>query len=191
MERTWSTLYRSCKKRWDSAGLSQHPDWAIFTKRLDQEFPRLAGLLWEIYGTKPDFAYQVEETVQAAFEAWTARPSHMRKLDEEHPVESGWFTANDMVGAVCYTDRFAGTFRGLLSRLGYLKKLGINYLHLMPFFLTPQPENDGGYAVSSYRQTDPSLGSMADLEQVSQSFAQEGISLVADFVFNHTSNEHE
>jgi amylosucrase len=95
------------------------------------------------------------------------------------------------VGAVAYVDRFAGSFKGLAARIPYLKELGVSYLHLMPFFLAPEGENDGGYAVSSYRETNPALGEMADLERTAALLAGEGIALVADFVFNHSSNEHE
>jgi len=91
---------------------------------------------------------------------------------------------------VAYVDRFAGTFRGLEARIPYLKELGITYLHLMPFFLAPEKESDGGYAVSSYRDTNPALGSMADLEHTAEVFEKNGVGLVADFVFNHTSDEH-
>ncbi len=60
----------------------------------------------------------------------------------------------------------------------------------MPLFGAPEGENDGGYAVSDYRQVEPSLGTMADLQRLAQALRDEGISLVLDFVFNHTSDEH-
>lgn len=55
----------------------------------------------------------------------------------------------------------------------------------------PPGESDGGYAVSSYRQVNPKLGSMEQLSQIAREFRHNGISLVLDFVFNHTSDEHE
>jgi glycosidase len=61
----------------------------------------------------------------------------------------------------------------------------------MPLFKAPPGENDGGYAVSSYREVDPALGTMAQLAQLAGELRREGISLVLDLVFNHTSDEHE
>ena len=60
----------------------------------------------------------------------------------------------------------------------------------MPLFLAPEPESDGGYAVSDYRQVNPKLGSMDDLRALAADLRGVGISLVLDFVFNHTSDEH-
>ena len=67
----------------------------------------------------------------------------------------------------------------------------MTYLHLMPLFKAPMPENDGGYAVSSYREVNPALGTMAELSALAGELRQQGISLVVDFVFNHTSDEHD
>ncbi|MEM7590781.1 MAG: alpha-amylase family glycosyl hydrolase [Cyanobacteria bacterium P01_A01_bin.83] len=93
--------------------------------------------------------------------------------------------------AMCYVDLFARDLQGLRDRLSYLKELGITYLHLMPLFKTPEGDNDGGYAISSYREVNPALGTMEELAQLATELRQHGISLVIDFVFNHTSDEHE
>src|SRR6478672_10898606 len=71
------------------------------------------------------------------------------------------------------------------------KELGLTYLHLMPLFLAPEPHSDGGYAVSSYRQVNPKLGTMEQLRGLAAELKANGISLVVDFIFNHTSDEHE
>lgn len=55
----------------------------------------------------------------------------------------------------------------------------------------PHGDNDGGYAVSDYRAINPDIGTMEALSQLAQRLHQEGISQVLDFVFNHTSNEHQ
>jgi amylosucrase len=95
-----------------------------------------------------------------------------------------------MQGYVCYVDRFCGTLDALPGRLDYLAELGTTYLHLMPL-LRPRPgESDGGYAVMDYRQVDPRLGTMADLERVAQALHARGMSLCIDLVLNHTAREH-
>jgi amylosucrase len=66
----------------------------------------------------------------------------------------------------------------------------VTYLHLMPLFMVPHEENDGGYAVSDYRALNPDLGSMAELKELADDLRARGINLVLDFVFNHTSDEH-
>ena len=62
---------------------------------------------------------------------------------------------------------------------------------LMPLFKTPAGDNDGGYSISSYREVNPSLGTMEELTQLATELRHHGISLVIDFVINHTSDEHE
>ena len=167
------------------------PGWDEFSQRLDREFRRLAELLWELYGTRPDYAFQVEKLVSEACLAYGQRPEKLKERDRQRSLESGWFLSEAQVGAVGYVDLFAGSLGGIIQRIPYLKELGVSYLHLMPFFLSPEAHNDGGYAVSSYRDTNPALGNMEDLEALATALDREGIVLVADFVFNHTSDEHE
>jgi amylosucrase len=190
MESQWHSLRRQCEQRWQERGLKASSLWPEFELRLDAEFQRLAELLWTLYGDRPDFAFQVETLVAGLFASFEARPDALKARDRLKSPESGWFLGSDQVGAVAYVDRFAGTFCGLEARIPYLKELGVTYLHLMPFFLAPEKESDGGYAVSSYRDTNPALGTMADLEHMAALFEKNGIGLVADFVFNHTSDEH-
>jgi amylosucrase len=96
-----------------------------------------------------------------------------------------------MVGGVLYVDRFGGTLAGLRERLAYFQELGLTYLHLMPLFEAPEGNSDGGYAVSSYRHVARRLGTLEELTALAREFQAHGISLVLDFVFNHTSDEHE
>jgi len=202
MDRSWANLERGCSERLaasagratgtkaENAGKAA-ADLAEFLSRLDGEFRRLAELLWDLYRDRPDFAFQLQALVEETFAGFQARSEPLRQRDRELPPESGWFLSGSQVGAVAYVDLFAGTFDGIVQRIPYLKELGVTWLHLMPFFSAPEQENDGGYAVSSYRKTNPALGSMDDLERLAAALADEGIALVADFVFNHTSNEHE
>ncbi|MGW8251966.1 MAG: amylosucrase, partial [Anaerolineales bacterium] len=86
---------------------------------------------------------------------------------------------------------FAGDLQGIQDKIPYFKELGLTYLHLMPLFRVPEGENDGGYAVSSYREVNPRLGTTEGLVALAKALRQNGISLVLDLVFNHTSNQHE
>ena len=82
-----------------------------------------------------------------------------------------------------------GDLRGVTKRLDYLKELGVDYLWLTPFFISPQ--NDNGYDVENYREIDPRYGTMEDLEELIHEADQRGICLMLDMVFNHTSTAHE
>ena len=164
--------------------------WAPFRARVERHLPALLGELSALYGQRTDFIAFLEELLALAFDAWAARPADLKALDaqrESHPL---WFQSEQMLGGVCYVDLFAGNLEGIQASIPYFKELGLSYLHLMPLFRCPEGNSDGGYAVSSYREVNPALGTMADLQALALALRREGISLVLDFIFNHTSDEH-
>jgi maltose alpha-D-glucosyltransferase/alpha-amylase len=81
-----------------------------------------------------------------------------------------------------------GDFPGLTSRLDYLKELGVDCLWLLPFF--PSPLRDDGYDVSDHRGVHPDYGTTADLEKFLEAAHAHGLRVIADFVMNHTSDQH-
>jgi amylosucrase len=174
-----------------SAARSPGGDWAAFEARLRQHFPRLFGLLLRLYGGHYDFFYHLERLLAMAARMALARPAELKALDAQREAEPLWFQSERNLGGVCYVDRFAGTLAGVREHLDYLGELGLTYLHLMPLFPAPEGNNDGGYAVSSYREVDPRLGSMPELAELASELRRRGISLVLDFVINHTSDEHQ
>ena len=82
-----------------------------------------------------------------------------------------------------------GDLPGIIEKLDYLAELGVDYLWITPFFVSPQRDN--GYDVADYRRIDPRFGTMADVEQLIAEADKRGIGLMFDMVFNHTSTEHE
>lgn len=82
-----------------------------------------------------------------------------------------------------------GDLRGVTEKHDYLKDLGVDYLWLTPFFVSPQRDN--GYDVADYRNIDPMFGTMEDLEKLIAEGEQRDIGLMFDMVFNHTSTAHE
>jgi amylosucrase len=165
-------------------------EWAAFDRRLQAGFQELFGLLVTLYGGHYDFFYHLENLMDSAAGAWLGRPADLKALDARREAEPLWFQSNQMLGGVCYVDLFAGNLEGVRAKIPYFKELGLTYLHLMPLFKCPDGNSDGGYAVSSYRDVNPALGSMAGLQQLAADLRADGISLVLDFIFNHTSNEH-
>ncbi|MDD3402757.1 MAG: alpha,alpha-phosphotrehalase [Hespellia sp.] len=82
-----------------------------------------------------------------------------------------------------------GDLSGVTMKLDYIKSLGVDYIWLTPFFVSPM--NDNGYDVADYLSVDPAFGTMADAERLIQEAEERGIGLMFDMVFNHTSTEHE
>ncbi len=171
--------------------LSRRKAWPAFDARLRVHLGRLRDELSHLYGERDDFEAILARLLTTAFEAWSDRPDALKAQDGEREAHPDWFQSEQMLGGVCYVDLFAGNFKGLEEQIPYLQELGLTYLHLMPPYLCPEPHNDGGYAVSSYRDTKRSLGSMADFKRLIRKLREAGISPVLDFVFNHTSDEHE
>ena len=81
-----------------------------------------------------------------------------------------------------------GDLSGIVEKLDYLKDLGIDYIWITPFFLSPQKDN--GYDISSYTEIDSEFGSMKDFELLVKEADKRNIGIMLDMVFNHTSTEH-
>ncbi|KAA3662055.1 MAG: amylosucrase [Calditrichaeota bacterium] len=166
-------------------------EWDVYIARLKKHFPALFERLFGLYGDDYDFFYFLEGILSSTTEMWLKRPGELKALDAMREIDPKWYQSSRMVGAMCYVDLFAGDLKKLRQRIPYLSELGITYLHLMPLYKTPKGDNDGGYAVSSFREVNPSIGTMEDLADLATGLRHHGISLVLDFVFNHTSDEHE
>lgn len=87
-----------------------------------------------------------------------------------------------------YVDKFAGNFRNFEKKLGYLENLGINCVHILPFF--PSPGADEGYDVTDYTSVRNDLGSLKDIESFITEASKQDIRIIIDLVLNHTSIQH-
>ena len=81
-----------------------------------------------------------------------------------------------------------GDLRGVISRLDYVKELGIDAIWLSPFYRSPN--NDGGYDVADPRDVDPRFGNMRDAEELIAAAHSRGLRIIVDIVPNHFSTEH-
>ncbi|MDV5172161.1 alpha-amylase family glycosyl hydrolase [Photobacterium rosenbergii] len=165
-------------------------DEQAFLKRLGEHFPALVIKLHQLYGERYDFFFHLQQLVVVLAKAFAARKRKWKNLDERRLKSPAWYRDEKMLGMAVYVDLFAGDLKKLKANIPYLKSMGITYLHLMPLYKAPEGDSDGGYAVSDYRLVDPKLGSEKDLVALADALSAEGISLVLDFVFNHTSDEH-
>lgn len=159
--------------------------------RLDEHWPRLFELLYRIYGQHYDFFYYLERILLTAVGSWLERPEELRHLDIRRENDPNWYLSERMVGGSLYVDLFSEDLNQLRDKIPYFKDLGLTYIHLMPLFKDREGNSDGGYAISDYRNVDSQLGTMDDLRDLAREFRAVGISLVVDFVFNHTADDHD
>lgn len=82
-----------------------------------------------------------------------------------------------------------GDLKGIISKLDYIKSLGVNVVWLNPIYSSPNDDN--GYDVSDYRNIMKDFGTMADFDSMLAGMHRRGIKLVMDLVVNHSSDEHE
>ncbi len=162
-----------------------------FDGRLQKHWRPLFAILLQLYGTRYDFFYHIEQVLLTAARAWLERSDELRHIDQHRILAPDWFESEHVVGGALYVDLFSENLKRLREHVGYFKELGLTYLHLMPLFAVRPGDNDGGYAISNYRSVDPRLGTIDDLRMLSVDLHEAGISLVLDFVFNHTADDHE
>lgn len=82
-----------------------------------------------------------------------------------------------------------GDLQGIISRLDYLKYLGIDVIWLSPIYRSPGDDN--GYDISDYQDIMEEFGTMKDFEALLAAAHDRGLKIVMDLVVNHTSDEHK
>lgn len=81
-----------------------------------------------------------------------------------------------------------GDINGIISKLDYLKELGVNVLWISPMLESPQDDN--GYDISDYRAIYDTFGTMEEYENLLAEAHKRGMKILMDLVVNHTSDEH-
>ena len=160
----------------------------VFKERLDKNIDELKWLYYELYNNNSEaFDY----FLSVLYDYYEKRDDSLKELDLKRLEDENWYKRNDLLGMLMYASCFGKTINGVKENLDYIKDSGVNYIHLMPFLESPEGKSDGGYAVSDFNKVDPKLGTMEDLFELSKACHDNNISLCADFVMNHTSDEHE
>jgi len=152
--------------------------------------PALRSCLHSLYGSKPEFEQWYGSLLSSVGELLGARSPALAAQDTARSAQPDWFLGQQMLGYCSYVDRFGGDLRGVAGRIPHLQELGVRYLHLLPFLKMREGENDGGFAVASFEEVEPRFGSNADLESLTASLREAGISLCADFILNHVADDH-
>lgn len=115
-------------------------------------------------------------------------------IESVDPIEHKWF--KEAVFYQIYPKSFKdsngdgiGDINGIISKLDYLKGLGIDCLWLSPIY--DSPNDDNGYDIRDYRQIADDMGTMEDLKNLIQELHVRDMKIIMDLVVNHTSDEHE
>ncbi len=161
----------------------------LFCMRLSANLAEIKSLFNEIYLGGDDEKFN--RLLATIIQSYKDRSENLRERDLQKLQQGHWFLSNKLTGMSLYVDRFCGKIQGLSSKLGYIKILGVNLLHLMPVFQSPAGESDGGYAVSDFRKIDPRFGTINDLKKFSGKLLKDDMYLMLDIVLNHTSHRHE
>lgn len=164
---------------------------SAFECRLNTHFAALHECYSQLYGSDADSQRHFQSLLQAVAESYSQRSDDLFSVDEARVVSPQWHMSPNWVGTMLYVDRYSHDLASFDAKLSYLEELGVNYVHLMPLLKMPVSDNDGGYAVSDYREVDPRLGSMADLRRLACHMRGRGMLLELDLVLNHTADEHE
>lgn len=82
-----------------------------------------------------------------------------------------------------------GNLKGIISKLDYLKDLGVDAIWITPCY--PSPQVDFGYDISDYENIAPEYGTLSDFDELVKEAKQRNIKIVMDLVMNHTSDKHK
>jgi len=163
-----------------------------FNLRYENAVSNIVELFNKLYQNHPDAQTGFKNLLKIINNAFEKRSDILKNKDLSKQLnkEEPWFLNNNLCGMSLYIDRFCGTINNLQKKLDYFETLGINLLHLMPVFESPQNESDGGYAVSDFRKIDKKYGTLKNLNALEKEMKQKGMYLMLDIVLNHTSNQH-
>ena len=169
----------------------QRSDLRHFYTRLGANFYAIHSLFHYLYGQREDFDEQMVTLVEVMASRYIKRSAELEEIDKSRERDHNWFLSQEWVGMALYADGFARDLDGVKKRLPYLQDLGVNLVHIMPMMDCPEGASDGGYAVSNFRDIDPRVGTLEELDLLSDSMRKREMLLTLDVVVNHTSNEHE
>ncbi len=82
-----------------------------------------------------------------------------------------------------------GDFKGLITKLDYIKSLGVNTIWLLPFY--PSPLKDGGYDIADFTNINPEYGTLSDFKRFVREAHSRDLRIITELVLNHTSMEHK
>lgn len=161
----------------------------VLALRWERYGPQIKAGLSAVYGDRAESLIQtLRERTQAAVRS---RPKALKRRDERRLLEPDSLQSERQLSYLAYADRFAGSLKGILEHVDYLTDLGVTNLRLLPFLKTRGAEDDGGFAIQDFRTVDPRLGTVGDLELLTEGLHAAGISLELDLTISHVAREHD
>jgi amylosucrase len=162
-----------------------------FSQQFLAHIGAIENLFDEVYAYHPKRNESFESLLITLIQQYKERSNVLLKKDVEKSKLGHWYLSNEITGMSLYVDRFSENIQGLQKKLDYFKELGVNFLHLMPIFESPEGESDGGYAVSDFRKVASRFGTLKDVENLIADMNASNMYLMLDIVLNHTSHHHE
>lgn len=171
-------LYRICRADNGNGILSRdrHQMWQLTVYDAALQTPDFLkqGIMYQIF---PD--------------RFSASGTPKQNVPTDRRVHTTWGDAlpdylPDKNGEITNSDYFGGDLAGILSRLPYLKELGVSVLYLNPIF---EAHSNHRYDTADYEKIDPLLGNEADLTALCDAAHKLGMHVVLDGVFNHTGSD--
>jgi amylosucrase len=184
-------LHQHINQSIQEAGLDIGNEDNLFYTRFMANAAVIFELYMQLYQHHPKGEECFHEMVSVIIDAYAKRDNELCEKDKHKSEKDHWFLSNELTGMSLYVDRFCENIGALKNKLDYFEKLGVNFLHLMPLFESPEDESDGGYAVSDFRKVDKRFGTLEDLLLLQQEMRNRKMYLMLDIVLNHTSQQHE
>jgi len=164
-----------------------------YKERFQSSLGEVSNLYNSIYAFHPQGRQSFGQLLEHIEKAFADRSESLKQRDlkklKTEPTH--WFLSNEICGMSLYVDRFCGSINKLKNKLAYFENLGVNLLHLMPVFESPEGASDGGYAVSDFKKVDKQFGTLHDLKDLEDEMRKQDMYLMLDIVLNHTSDQHE
>ena len=115
-----------------------------FERRLTANYTLLQDLFFSLY-PEDNYSKTFDRLTGLLLSLFRERSQELQVQDLRRLEEGNWYQSEKWVGMQLYVDRFCKDLKTLESKVDYLERLGVNFLHLMPITTRPQGENDGGY----------------------------------------------
>ena len=118
----------------------------------------------------------------------------IQKLEDEVSALGKWWQEEAVYQiypmSFCDSDNDGyGDLKGIISKLDYIRDLGVGAIWLSPVYASPMEDN--GYDISDYRAINPMFGTMEDMDELIRKAHEKGLRVIMDMVINHTSSQHE
>ena len=98
--RSYQRLLPFLQNTFAAQAVANPQEWQSFLERLEATFPRLFNLYYQLYHTRYDFFYHLEDLVATAARLWLERPAALKRLDASRQADPAWFQSQRLVGGV-------------------------------------------------------------------------------------------